>query len=92
MGHNVVEPLEWGVPVSYGPRRGHFEELQRACERAGVGFRISSSRELADHWIDMLMKPSLRKELEEKAMGMLEAQRGAVQRTVGTLIDLIDSL
>src|SRR5690606_28166496 len=28
-GHNVVEPLVFGVPVLYGPNRGFFESVQK---------------------------------------------------------------
>lgn len=30
MGHNVIEPLEWGIPVSYGPNRGNFGSIQES--------------------------------------------------------------
>lgn len=92
MGHNVIEPLEWGIPVSYGPRRGHFEELQRLSERAGVGLRISTSDELAAHWTKVLTDSGFREEQHAKAKHLLESQRGAADRTIQMLLKVIDSL
>jgi 3-deoxy-D-manno-octulosonic-acid transferase len=89
MGHNVVEPLEKGLPVAYGPKRGHFQELQEACERAGIGFRISTSEELAEHWTTALTDEIFRKSVRERAELMLREQRGAVDRTAQTLLALI---
>ena len=89
MGHNVVEPLEKGLPVAYGPKRGHFQELQEACEQAGIGFRISTSDELAEHWKQALTDEVFRKSVRERAELMLREQRGAVDRTAQTLLALI---
>jgi 3-deoxy-D-manno-octulosonic-acid transferase len=89
MGHNVVEPLEWGVPVCYGPRRGHFQELQEACESAGVGFRVHTAAELAEHWLQALQDADFRKCVRDRATLMLRDQRGAVGRTVNALLELL---
>jgi 3-deoxy-D-manno-octulosonic-acid transferase len=43
-GHNMAEPLYWGIPVSYGPARGFFETVKRACEAAGVGLLRAFAR------------------------------------------------
>jgi 3-deoxy-D-manno-octulosonic-acid transferase len=90
LGHNVAEPLEWGVPVSYGMKRGHFRNLQEACEEAGLSVRISRSEDLARHWIEMLEGPELRRVIAEGAQKMLETQRGALNRTVVALSSLLD--
>jgi len=63
MGHNVIEPLEWGIPVSYGPNRGNFGSIQESCERAGVGTRIGQSSQLAIHWIGVLDSPESREQI-----------------------------
>ena len=65
--HNIAEPLVWGVPVAYGPMRGHFESEQVLCENAGVGFRIETPAELAAHWLSLLESSELRDDLASKA-------------------------
>lgn len=88
-GHNVIEPVLWGKPVSYGPLRGHFEDLQILCEKFGVGFRCSTSDDLAAFWIKSLSDRSFHDSIEEKAKDMLSRERGATQKTVAALLTLI---
>lgn len=90
-GHNVMEPLEWGVPVSYGMSRGHFEALQRICEEAGVGTRIKGSEDLSAHWIAMLTNDGERERIGAVGRKVLEDSRGAVQSTIETILPLVDA-
>jgi 3-deoxy-D-manno-octulosonic-acid transferase len=90
MGHNVIEPLEWGIPVSYGPNRGHFGAIQEACERAGVGTRIAKSSQLAVHWLGVLNSPECRAEIAEQCKTMLERHRGALGVTLDEVHALLD--
>jgi 3-deoxy-D-manno-octulosonic-acid transferase len=94
MGHNVMEPVAWSIPTSYGPRRGHFAHMQRWCEDAGIGFRISNAAELAHHWGTVLGDP----DFQARASARLQAtgeQRGgdprstAFQETLQLLTQLI---
>lgn len=86
MGHNIVEPLEYGIPVSYGSRRGHFEELQRLCEHHGVGFRIVKDGELAKHWLRVLDDAEFREQTQEKTRALLKGQQGSMQATYDILV------
>ena len=88
--HNVAEPLVWGIPVAYGPKRGNFEVEQTLCEAAGVGFRIETPAELAAHWTALLDSPALRRELSDKAEALVESQRAAFKRTLQILVEAVD--
>lgn len=90
MGHNVIEPLEWGIPVSYGPNRGHFGTIQESCERAGVGTRIAKSSQLAVHWLGVLNSKDCRAEIAEQCRTMLERHRGALGVTLDEVHELIE--
>ena len=90
MGHNVIEPLEWGIPVSYGSNRGHFGTIQESCERAGVGTRIAKSSQLAVHWLGVLNSPECRAEISEQCKSMLERHRGALGVTLDEVHELIE--
>ncbi len=89
MGHNVIEPVEWGIPVSYGPKRGHFEALQRLCEDASVGTRISNAQELAEHWMLVLEDSEFREGVRTRGRDLLDRQGQTFGRTVDALDDLI---
>lgn len=88
MGHNVLEPALHGVPVSYGPRRGHFEDIQKACEEAGVGFRLSTSSELAAHWKQVLTDGPFREAVRERAPQLMHGRRAPVDSTLWVLRQL----
>jgi 3-deoxy-D-manno-octulosonic-acid transferase len=90
MGHNVIEPLEWGIPVSYGSNRGHFGTIQESCERAGVGTRIAKSSQLAVHWLGVLNSSECRAEIADQCRTMLERHRGALGVTLDEVHELID--
>lgn len=92
MGHNLAEPLEWGVPVCYGPRRGHFDSIQRLCEKFGVGFRVSTSDQLASNFTKLLADEELRESIRVKAKEMLERERGASERTVKGLLAVLEQV
>ncbi len=84
-GHNVLEPAEWGIPISYGLRRGHFGDIQKLCEEAGVSARIQNSDDLASHWTSMLANPEERERLSEKCRHLISQNTGAIDRAVTEL-------
>lgn len=88
-GHNVIEPIVWGIPVSYGPRRGHFEDLQQLCESFRVGFRCQSVDDLAAHWAQALVDPAFRETIREQSRQLIEHASGATDRTIEALLELI---
>lgn len=91
-GHNIMEPLRVGVPVAYGPCRDHFEELQHRCEDAGVGFRVESPEQLADHWGQVLQSSEFRDATRARIEAMLAADRGAFESTVQALAAVVQSV
>lgn len=88
-GHNIMEPLLWGVPVAYGRNRGHFESMQRLAEEADLGTRVATPEDLADFWLQNLNGPDRKPEYAARAKQMLEPHRGALERTVATLSELL---
>ena len=90
MGHNVIEPLDWGVPVSYGPNRGHFRAMQEECEAAGVGTRIREPSQLADLWSNAIASPEGRETTSEQCRTMLAQNRGALDVTLKELARLLE--
>ncbi len=89
MGHNVAEPVEWGIPVSYGMRRGHFEDIQKACEKAGIGFRIEGAERLAAHWTQALTDSSFREHVRGASVGLFSTEAGALTQTADRILELL---
>jgi 3-deoxy-D-manno-octulosonic-acid transferase len=91
MGHNILEPVLHGKPVSYGMRRGHFEKMQKSCESFGVGTRIGDASDLAAHWTEMLERPDRQREIAKAAELVVANQDDAFSVTLGTLLNVIRS-
>ncbi len=89
MGHNVIEPVEWGLPVAYGRNRGHFELMQKACEEAGVGRRVGDADELVDFWRWALEEGT---NLQEACSKLVASNRGALEQTTQEISALIREL
>jgi 3-deoxy-D-manno-octulosonic-acid transferase len=89
--HNIAEPLGWGIPVGYGPNRGHFGEIQDRAEAHGIGTRIASAAALADHWLDALTNTQTQNDARAKGPGVAGFESGAIARTVVALSDLTAS-
>ena len=84
-GHNIIEPISWGVGVAYGPNRGDFESAQRAAEEWEVGARVRDVDELAAFWIQALVDEAWRREVMVRCEALLDANRGALELVVEVL-------
>jgi len=91
-GHNIIEPLHWGIPVAYGPVRGHFQDLQLLCEAHGIGFRLSKPTELFHHWLRLAEDGSFRQELRSAIEPVLSAERRGFLSTVSKVSEIVESL
>ncbi len=91
-GHNVVEPLVFGVPVSYGPNRGFFESVQRTCETEEIGFCVTSAQELATRWKAVLEDPGLRGAMSARAARLLETQTASLTVNLEMLLEQLQAV
>lgn len=87
-GHNVLEAAAFGIPVSYGPRRGHFADLQILCEEAGVGTRVRDAAELTIHWERVLGDATYREDVRRRAEG-LRPESKAAARTAEVIKEIL---
>jgi 3-deoxy-D-manno-octulosonic-acid transferase len=88
-GHNILEPALYGVPIVTG---NHYENFRDIVEfflwRKAV--RVVGLAELPLTLIELIEHPEEREALGRNAMAALEAQRGATERTVSALIELMN--
>ena len=83
-GHNIIEPAAWGVAIITGPHLFNFTEASQLMMAANA-LRVCDGSEalsdqLADNMIELLQSEQLRNEIGEAALGVAEANRGALQR------------
>jgi 3-deoxy-D-manno-octulosonic-acid transferase len=85
-GHNLLEPASVGRPVLTGPHNFNGEEIAELLMDAGAAFVVSDTEQLAHAIIGLLEDGNLRQVMGAAGKGVLDANRGALDRLL-TLVD-----
>jgi len=89
-GHNTLEPLALLVPTLTGPYFMNFQVINEALIDAGALAVVESSADLADAILKLLNEPKLVAQQRASAEQVMLANRGAVQRQLDLLQQLIE--
>lgn len=81
-GHNPLEPARFAVPVAVGPSMDNFREMAEHFDRAGAWRRVHDAGELSAAWSTWLADPHAAAAIGERGGALLDAQRGALARTL----------
>ena len=81
-GHNVLEPAVFGKPIIFGPHMENFFEIADTFVTNGGGVQIADERELEDAFISLMGDPVRRARLGAAARALVEANRGAKEKSV----------
>jgi len=84
-GHNPLEAARFGVPVAVGRSMENFREMAEAFDRAGAWARVGSARELGETWRRWLLDRAGAQELGLRGRDLVEANRGALAKTLALL-------
>ncbi len=87
--HSVIEPAALGVPVLFGPRAQGSRDARLLLE-AGGGVRVADSAALAGGIRRWLSDATARATAGAAARAVVERGRGAAERSVGLLLDLLE--
>lgn len=88
-GHNILEPAVAGKPVVVGPHMENFQEIADTFRNESAMVQVASVSELAREVSALLLDEPRRRELGERARGLVGRNRGAVSRTTEALVPLI---
>lgn len=88
-GHNIIEPASKGKPVVFGPHMQNFPDIARLFLDAGAAVQVQDRAELESVLRDWIENPRRAFELAENAERVVEENRGASERTVARLKELI---
>jgi 3-deoxy-D-manno-octulosonic-acid transferase len=91
-GHNPLEAARFGVPLAVGPAMHNFREMADAFDRAGAWRRVKDAGELGAVWRGWLERPETGHETGERALRLVEENRGALARTVEMLGDVLTAV
>ena len=88
-GHNIIEPAVFGKPVVFGPHMQNFKEIAEAFVRNGAAVQVQSDRELDDAMLALVRDPVHRARLGAAARALVEANRGAKDKTLAVIGQLL---
>jgi 3-deoxy-D-manno-octulosonic-acid transferase len=88
-GHNVLEPAVFGRPVVFGPHMQNFAEIAAAFLANGAGVQVNDEGALEDQVLGLMTDPVRRARLGAAARALVEANRGAKEKTLAVLDGLL---
>lgn len=91
-GQNLIEPLAVGTPVVIGPSSYNFSEATREAVAHGVARQCADASAVLDAVAALLRDADARARMRAAARSLLEAHRGATERTARWIEDQLRSM
>ena len=88
-GHNILEPAVHGRPIIFGPHMDNFAEIADAFLVNGAAVQVRTDRELEDAVVGLMADPVRRAKLGAAARALVDANRGAKDKTLKVLAELL---
>jgi len=90
-GHNILEPAAFGKPIVFGPHMHNFAEIADTFVTKLAGIQVQSNHELEEALLSLVTDPVRRARLGAAARALVEANRGAKDKTLAVFAELIPS-
>jgi 3-deoxy-D-manno-octulosonic-acid transferase len=90
-GHNILEPALYGKPIIFGPHMQNFGEIAETFLSNGAAIQVHSDGELEDTIVSLLGDPVRRARVGAAARALVDSNRGARDRTLAVIRDLLPS-
>ena len=84
-GQNLIEACAAGKPVIMGPSAYNFSEAAKLAEDAGAVLRVADAREAMRSAHRLLEDDARRKRMSDAGRKLVEANRGATQKTLALI-------
>ena len=88
-GHNILEPAIFGKPIMFGAHMDNFREIAEAFLANGAAVQVHSDRELEEAMLTLVSDPVRRARLGAAARALVEANRGAKEKTLAVIAELL---
>jgi 3-deoxy-D-manno-octulosonic-acid transferase len=88
-GHNILEPAVFGKPILFGPHMQNFKEIVDAFVGNDAAVQVGSERDLEQAMVSLATDPVRRAKLGAAARALVEANRGAKDKTLSVIADLL---
>jgi 3-deoxy-D-manno-octulosonic-acid transferase len=88
-GHNILEPAIYGKPIVFGPHMENFGEIADEFLSNGAAVQVRFDRELDDEIVSLMGDPVRRARLGAAARALVDANRGAKEKTLSVITELM---
>ncbi len=88
-GHNILEPAIFGRPIVFGPHMQNFEEIARTFLSNGAAVQVETAEDLEQTLRHLLTDADERARLGTAARQLVEANRGAGEKTLAVVTSLL---
>jgi 3-deoxy-D-manno-octulosonic-acid transferase len=88
-GHNILEPAVFGKPVVFGPHMHNFREIAETFLANAAAVQVQTDRELEEVLRNLITDPVRRAGLGAAARALVEANRGAKDKTMAAIVELV---
>jgi 3-deoxy-D-manno-octulosonic-acid transferase len=90
-GQNPIEAAALGLPIIIGPSFYNFTEIGRMLSESDAVSEVKDSEQLAATVLDYFRNPNLRHQRGENARGVVERNKGALERLLKLTKGLMNS-
>jgi 3-deoxy-D-manno-octulosonic-acid transferase len=88
-GHNILEPALYGKSIVFGPHMENFNEIAETFLTNRAAIQVHTPRELESTIVALMGDPVRRARLGAAARALIDANRGAKDRTLEVIADLL---
>ena len=88
-GHNVLEPAAHAKPILVGPSMEDFKDSYSLLSKAGACRTVTDTGGLTEAFLEIAGDDALRKKMGDTSIQIIRENRGAAQKTIHYLIDLL---
>lgn len=88
-GHNILEPAVHGKPIVFGPHMSNFAEIADTFLGNAAAVQVRGDRELGAALVELMTDPVRRARLGAAARALVDANRGAKDRSLEVLTALL---
>lgn len=90
-GHNILEAAAFAKPLMTGPHVFNFAEITALFVNAAALQQVGDDQSLAEWLIKLYQEPNLRLEMGERALAVMNANRGALTKQVALIETVLKS-
>jgi 3-deoxy-D-manno-octulosonic-acid transferase len=86
-GHNPLEPAAFSKPIIFGHDMSDFDDISKMLLDAKGAVRVKDAKDLYNTLVSLIENDKMALEMGKNAFGVLNANKGAVEKTIKVIKD-----